>query len=86
MVKTAVEAVGINDSFPGSGAIRTALVRSFWHIPGTRLDGRLFQYSTEALNNDKVDLIGNRLVIKSVLIIRLPERMWMRAWKRQQPN
>ncbi len=30
---------------------------------GTRPDGRLFQYSTEALNNDKVDLIDNRLVI-----------------------
>jgi len=30
---------------------------------GTRPDGRLFQYSTEALTNDKVDLIDNRLVI-----------------------
>ena len=30
---------------------------------GTRPDGRLFQYSTEALTNDKVDLIGNKLVI-----------------------
>jgi len=30
---------------------------------GTRPDGRLFQYSTEALNNDKVALIGNKLVI-----------------------
>ena len=30
---------------------------------GTRPDGRLFQYSTEALSNDKVDLIDNRLVI-----------------------
>ena len=30
---------------------------------GTRPDGRLFQYSTEALTNDKVDLINNRLVI-----------------------
>lgn len=30
---------------------------------GTRLDGRIFQYSTEALHNDKVDLIDNRLVI-----------------------
>lgn len=30
---------------------------------GTRPDGRIFQYSTEALTNDKVDLIDNRLVI-----------------------
>ncbi len=30
---------------------------------GTRPDGRLYQYSTEALTNDKVDLIDNRLVI-----------------------
>ena len=30
---------------------------------GTRPHGRLFQYSTEALNNDKVALIGNKLVI-----------------------
>lgn len=30
---------------------------------GTRPDGRIFQYSTEALHNDKVDLIDNRLVI-----------------------
>ena len=30
---------------------------------GTRPDGRLFQYSTEALSNDKVALVNNRLVI-----------------------
>ena len=30
---------------------------------GTRPDGRIFQYSTEALTNDKVDLIDNKLVI-----------------------
>ena len=30
---------------------------------GTRPDGRIFQYSTEAVNNDKVALIDNRLVI-----------------------
>ena len=30
---------------------------------GTRPDGRLFQYSTEALHNNKVDLIDNKLVI-----------------------
>lgn len=30
---------------------------------GTRPDGRLFQYSTEALSNDKVVLVNNRLVI-----------------------
>jgi len=30
---------------------------------GTRPDGRLFQYSTEALTNDKVDLVDNKLII-----------------------
>ena len=30
---------------------------------GTRPDGRLFQYSTEAVVNDKIDLINNRLII-----------------------
>lgn len=30
---------------------------------GTRPDGRIFQYSTEAVNNDKVALVDNRLVI-----------------------
>ena len=30
---------------------------------GTRPDGRIFQYSTEALLNDKVALVDNRLVI-----------------------
>lgn len=30
---------------------------------GTRPDGRIFQYSTEALSNDKVALIDNRMVI-----------------------
>ena len=30
---------------------------------GTRPDGRIFQYSTEAVSNDKVALIDNRLVI-----------------------
>ncbi len=30
---------------------------------GTRPDGRIFQYSMEALNNEKVALIDNRLVI-----------------------
>ena len=30
---------------------------------GTRPDGRLFQYSTEAVVNDKIDLIDNRLII-----------------------
>ena len=30
---------------------------------GTRPDGRLFQYSTEALTNDKVALIDNKLII-----------------------
>lgn len=30
---------------------------------GTRPDGRLFQYSTEAVDNDKVDLVDNRLII-----------------------
>ena len=30
---------------------------------GTRPDGRIFQYSTEAISNDKVELIDNRMVI-----------------------
>lgn len=30
---------------------------------GTRPDGKLFQYSTEALNNDKVALVDNKLII-----------------------
>ena len=30
---------------------------------GTRPDGRIFQYSTEAISNDKVALIDNRMVI-----------------------
>lgn len=30
---------------------------------GTRPDGRIFQYSTEAAHNDKVELIDNRMVI-----------------------
>ena len=30
---------------------------------GTRPDGRLFQYSTESLHNDKVDVVDNRIII-----------------------
>ena len=30
---------------------------------GTRPDGRLFQYSTESLHNDKVDVVGNRIIV-----------------------
>jgi hypothetical protein len=30
---------------------------------GTRPDGRLFQYSTESLHNDKVDVMDNRIIV-----------------------
>ena len=30
---------------------------------GTRPDGRLFQYSTESLHNDKVDVVDNRIIV-----------------------
>jgi len=30
---------------------------------GTRPDGRLFQYSTESLHNDKVDVVNNRIIV-----------------------
>ncbi len=30
---------------------------------GTRPDGRLFQYSTESLHNDKIDVLQNRIIV-----------------------
>ena len=65
--------IRVNSSITWRGRYDVPFIITRWNTPiptnvilaysGTRPDGRLFQYSTESLHNDKVDVVDNRIIV-----------------------